>query len=622
MTIYPGTDHQLTVAAGNIDTIAGATGSAGSGDGGAALGATLQGVPPSLAVAGGKLYIASYWKSASGSSPTESRVRVINLGGEPIVTNGVSVAPGNIETVAGGAAGLGGDGGPAQAAAFGYVPGIAVDSGGRLFLADESNQRVREVDAAGVMTTFAGGGGRGLAGGASKGDEGPAGMARLDHPYDVKVGPDGRIFISDQGNREVRVVDRAGTIHAAPGSEIALSWTCAREAPGMRSFPGPGGPTSVAADDRGNIYFANTDAEEIKRLDNNGMETTVAGTTRRSAGCAPGYAGCAGFSGDGGPATAARLNSPTAIALGSGGLYVLDSGNRRVRFINLTSDSVGVHGVTVSPGAIQTVAGNGTAGAGGDGGRAVDAELGALKLPPSTQSIGQLTIGPFGAFRSDIALGSLALDSKGMLFISDPANNRIRQVDTSGTITSFAGEGAPESRQECCRDPLAIALDRADNLYVSDRAITGEDAAEGRRMMGLSTGTRTSRSRVWVINRCGKSTAMLGQRIPDGAVRSVAGNGTYGFADNGAKASSSPLMVPMGLALDGRGNLYISEIAGNANPESGDVRRVDPEGRISLVAGIGQGGFTGLTGSSAGLPLGAYQATFNGDGLRGRFTSL
>jgi sugar lactone lactonase YvrE len=201
---------------------------------------------------------------------------------------------------------------------------------------------------------------------------------------------------------------------------------------------GDGGPTAAsvltepracALDPAGNLYIADTIDNRIRRVDSQGRITTVAGGARM---------GAAGFSGDGGPATAAQLNAPQGIAIGpDGSLYIADTANERIRKVDPNS------------GMITTVAGNGQEGYGGDGSKGTRAEL-------------------------DVPLG-LAVDLHGNLYIADSGNDRIRKVDVAGTITTvvgngirgFAGDGGPAAAAELAA-PTAIAVDAADNLYIAD----------------------------------------------------------------------------------------------------------------------------------------------------------
>jgi hypothetical protein len=334
-----------------ITTVAG-TGVAGfGGDGGPATDAQLNN-PVGLGVdSAGILYIADY---------RNHRVRKVTLDGM-------------ITTVAGtGVAGFGGDGGPATSAQLDLPAGVDVDSAGNLYIAENNNHRVRKVTPDGVITTVAGTGVTGFGG-----DGGPATDAQLNNPAEVMVDSAGTLYIADFNNHRVRKVTPDGVITTVAGTGVA----------GFGGDGGPAtdaqlnGPAGVVMDSAEALYVSDLFNHRVRKVTPDGVITTVAGT------------GVAGFSGDGGPATAAQLNTLVRIALDSAdALYIADRSNHRVR-------KIGQDGV------ITTVAGTGIAGFSGDGGPATDAQL-------------------------DTPLG-VAVDSAGTLYIADH-NERVRQVTGVG----------------------------------------------------------------------------------------------------------------------------------------------------------------------------------------------
>src|SRR5438093_82347 len=232
------------------------------------------------------------------------------------------------------------------------------------------------------------------------------------------------------------------------------------------------------------------------------------------------YAG-RGFSGDGGPAAAAQLNTPVGMALDpAGNLYIADITNNRIRKVT-------------SGGTISTYAGSGSFGFSGDGGPATDAQLGV----------------PVG----------VALDPAGNLYIADHDNGRIRKVTSGGTISTYAGsgsrglsgDGGPATAAQLY-SPHGVALDTAGNLYIAD-----------------STSIRNV--------------------TPGGTISTYAGTGTPGLSGPGGPATAAQLDVPVGVAVDPAGNLYI------ADSGSSRIRKVGPGGTISTYAG-GGGGTPGFLG--------------------------
>ncbi|WP_088312655.1 NHL repeat-containing protein [Kineosporia sp. R_H_3] len=293
-----------------------------------------------------------------------------------------------ISTWAGtGVSGYAGDGGIATSAKFLQPSQIAVDAGGNLYVADISNNRVRKITAAGVISTIAGTGAAGYSG-----DGGAATSAQLDAPRGVALDAAGALYITDGGNHRIRKVSPAGTITTVAGN-------------GTAGFSGDGGPASAAmvnlprgiASDTSHdvVYFVDSLNFRVRKIDASGSISTVAGV------------GTSGFSGDGGPATAAQISESYDLTLGgSGCLYLPDTGNHRLR--------------TFCPGGtISTVAGSGLAGSTGDGGPAISARLN----------------GPSGA----------AVDSAGVIYLADRYNNRLRKITPAGVITTVTGNGAASS---------------------------------------------------------------------------------------------------------------------------------------------------------------------------------
>ncbi|HKS95063.1 MAG TPA: hypothetical protein VJV74_02900 [Terriglobia bacterium] len=294
---------------------------------------------------------------------------------------------------------------------------VALDSTDELLIADTGNNRIRRVDSAGMSRVLAG---MGVAGG--KGDEGPAAVASLARPGGVAVDGFGNVFIADTGNNRIRRVDPGGTITTVAGSGVAgFSGD-----DGLALSAELNGPTGIAVDADGDLYIADRANNCIRKVGPSGTITTVAGTGR------------SGFGGDGGPAVKAALSGPGGVAVDSeGDLYIADSGNNRIRRVD-------------SSGNITTLAGNGGAGFNGDGGPAAKASL----------------AHPTG----------VAVDDEGALYIADALNNRIRRVDSTGTITTvagsarsgFSGDGGPATAASLA-GPSGVAVANDGSLFVADR---------------------------------------------------------------------------------------------------------------------------------------------------------
>jgi sugar lactone lactonase YvrE len=285
----------LQVNPGNLKTIAG-NGTAGhSGDGGPATTAELN-TPDGIAFdTQGNLYIADI---------SNNVIRKVDT-------------LGNITTVAGNATqGFSGDGGPATAAELNGPFGVVLDAAGNLYIMDALNARIRKVDTAGTITTFAGNGKFGFAG-----DGGPATSATISLVQGARFDTAGNLYVPQCGPAAVRKIDTSGTITTVAGN-------------GTDGFSGDGGPATAAQlncpsgvviDNTGDLFIADYNNDRIREVNASGVITTIAGN------------GTSGFSGDGGPSLTAEVNIPNDVDLDSAGnLYIADSGNNRVRKIDTT----------------------------------------------------------------------------------------------------------------------------------------------------------------------------------------------------------------------------------------------------------------------------------------------
>lgn len=438
---------------GVISIIADITGNEGSGtegDGGLAINAIMS-PPCGLAVdTAGNIYF---------SDIDNNRIRKI------------SQATGIISNYAGtGVRGYGGDGGPATAAQIEIPEGLTCDKAGNLYICDAENDLVREVDASGNMSTFAGQiglfgsgynnldiemqlpanmitdnagniyvadaansrvlkldmstGSMSVAVGSGiegySGDNGPAINAELNNPRSIALDKAGNMYVADEGNNVVRKVDASGTITTFAGNGTAGF------ADNNVAIHGElNEPMGVAADTTGNVYIADLENNRVRRVDANGALTTFAGTDM------------AGYGGDGGQASLASLHYPIDVATdAAGNVYITDNYNECIRKVDAT-------------GIITTIAGNGTAGFLNDGGIAIGAEL----------------KNPIG----------IRLDNAGNLYIADYGNDRVRLVTTDGIINTvagsglggFSGDGGPAIDARLS-GPTGMAIDNNGNLLFSD----------------------------------------------------------------------------------------------------------------------------------------------------------
>ncbi len=228
---------------------------------------------------------------------------------------------GNISTIVntGGTPGFSGDGQEATAAKLNGPQGLALDSAGNLYIADEFNHRVRKVSV-GIISTVAGTGpicGNPCQSGTFGGDGGPATAAHLNFPTDVAFDNSGNLLIADTANSVVRMVDANGNINTLAGIGAK---------PGYGGDVGPAAsallnnPWGIAIDNAGNLYIVDTANEVVRVVDALGIISTIAGNTT------------VGFSGDGGPAISAELNGPHGVAVDpSGRVWFVDVSNHRIR---------------------------------------------------------------------------------------------------------------------------------------------------------------------------------------------------------------------------------------------------------------------------------------------------
>jgi hypothetical protein len=325
----------------------------------------------------------------------------------------------------------------------------------------------------GTITAVAGTGANGFGG-----DNGPATAAVISSPEGVAVDSNGNLFIADAANHRVREVTSSGIITTVAGN-------------GGNGSGGDGGPATaaqlaspvgVAVDNNGDLFIVDQDTNTVRKVVlSTGQISTVAGN------------GTPGFSGDNGPAVAAQLSFPEGVAVdSSGNLYIADTLNNVIRKVTPS-------------GTITTVVGTGTLGSAGDGGQATSAEL----------------ANPFG----------ITVDNQGDLFIADFANSRIRKVNSSGIISTVAGNGSQgfsgdggSATAAALNNPSSVAVDKNGNLFIAD------------------------------INN------NLIREVTSGIITTVAGNGSQGFGGDGGAGTSAKLFFPQGVAVDGNGDLFIADL--------------------------------------------------------------
>lgn len=307
------------------------------------------------------------------------------------------------------AAGYVGDGVSPDRARFQNPAAVARDIAGNLYIADTGNQRIRKITPDGAVLTVAGNGLRGWSG-----DGGAAIAARLNNPVGVAIDNNGNIYIADTGSNRIRKVDPSGVIATIAGTgERGVS------ADGTEAVKSPiDTPTWLAVDRDGALYFSEQGTHSVRKITAAGTLGTAAGNRSR------------GYSGDGGPAVSASLDTPQGLALDAdGNLYIADSGNRRIRRVASSR--------TWAPAIISTV-------------------------PDSNAAIWR-------------GIRGIAVAPDGTLFVADTDDARLFRVDGPNQVLTIGGTGFPSftaesgpALSEALNGPAGIVVDGAGAVYFTD----------------------------------------------------------------------------------------------------------------------------------------------------------
>ena len=516
-----------------------------------------------------------------------------------------SVQAQSIFTVAGGGTD---EGRPATASAV-TTASIAVAPSGEIYYLPTSDNRIRVITRAGLVAHVAGDGAA-----AFGGDDGPAAASKLSFPDGLAVDREGNVFISDRHNNRVRRIDRrTGIITTFAGGAPTIDdvWRVKEGVPATEERLSS--PQGLAFDPSGNLLIG--EPCRIRRVTTDGKIDIVAGPVERP--CSSTFE----FSGDGGPARAARLSVPEKIISDrEGNIFFSDSFNHRVRRIDAVSKI------------ITTVAGNGTRGFSGDNGPATEALL---------------------AFPR-----GLAFDAAGNLLIADRVNSRIRRVlKSSGTIDTIAGTGGPHpvSGAVFAQDlaaagekvivgggdgiielpaglagaprriagngqaaftgdggaaiaaaipsPVGVTIDRDGNIFVGDAGrvrridrITGSITTVAQGFMipqpvwGGGDLYLMENSAIYRLGQTDGSGTRGGTRI--------AGSSTQGYGGDGGAATEAMLNAPRQFVVDDAKNIFIADSLNHR------IRRVDgTTGMISTIAGTGTPAFSGDGGPATAAEL-------------------
>ena len=503
--------------------------------------------------------------------------------------------------------GAGGDGSAATEAQFFSPRRLALDGSGNLYVADTLNHRIRRIDAEGVITTIAGTGERGFGG-----DGGAATEAQFAWPIGLALDGLANLYVADRSNNRIRRIDAEGVVTTLAGT-------------GERGFGGDGGaateaqfafPTGLALDGSGNLYVADSGNHRIRRIDAEGVITTLAGT------------GEPGFGGDGGAATEAQFAWPIGLALdGSGNLYVADSGNHRIRVIrppgernpvtqefphfangdSTVSDLVLVNvdtttvtpvvrfysskGDPISADSLLDVTGDLELTA--DGALAVTAGIQPLAARTvSTHGRGALTSGSVRVVADGYIGGFLRFDSRAVgvagVGAAQPVNDALfparRKEDGINTGAAVRNLEAEAMAMTCHLmqggDVLETAMvelagDGQKARFINElfpetdtSDFSGSvrcTAPEGRMFTGVAL-EMDIHNRIFTTLPLVAVTATLGGDVEKPYIFTFAGTGEAGAGGDGGPAAEAQLLEPSGLLVDGSGNR---------------IRRIDAEGVVT-----------------------------------------
>ncbi len=474
---------------------------------------------------------------------------------------------------------------------------VAVDSAGTVYVADTNNGAIRKISPSGLVTTLAGGNGPGYA-------DGTGTAAKFHEPHGIAVDTSGNVFVADYENNVVRKVTAAGVVttlagtYNTPGSTDGQG-TAAR----FMSLQG------IAVDSAGNVYVVDSGSRAIRKITSSGLVTTFAGGTSNGRfgqphgltidtsgnlyvtdasahviykvmadGAISKIAGTAPMPGSTDGTTGALFNTPSGITVDSASnLYVADTSNNTIRKITSTGTVTTLAGLAGRTGSVD---GSGTA----------------------------------ARFEDPYAL---AVDAAGNVYVADATDHSIRKIASDGTTTTLAGKGGSFGSTDGTgsvarfRGPLGIAADSAGNVFVADtgnytvRKITAAGVvttlAGSAGQIGSTDGTGTaawfsspygiavdSSGTVYVV----EANAIVRKITAAGVVTTLAGQaGSNGFTD--ATGSAARFSVPFDIAVDGSGNLYVSDHGNHA------VRKITPAGVVTTLAGSGSKGNTDATGTAA-----------------------
>ncbi len=518
------------------------------------------------------------------------------------------ITPSGVVTTLAGTPGVSGSqNGTGSAATFSSPAGIAVDGTGNIYVADQTDDTIRKVTQAGVVTSYAG-----TANTVGFTDGNATTVARFNSPYGVAVDGSGNVYVADTNNLIIRMITPAGVVSTLAGT-AKVSGTANGTGPAAQFKA----PVAVSVDGSGNVYVADDNGDaSIRKITSAGVVTTLAGKT--------------GFTGYvDGTGTAAEFNGPWGVGVdGSGNVYVGDIGNNLIRKISpggVVTTLAGTPGSGNTDGTGAAARFNQTTGVAVDSGGTmyvVDSSNDLIRKVTAAGVVTTLAGSPGNAGSAD-GTGSAALfnfpfgitvDGAGNLFVTDTGNNTIRKVTQGGVVTTVAGTAGSAGSANGTGSaalfnvPIGIVADGNDNLYVAEqqgqtiRKITSAGVVTTLAGLAGSTGstdgsgsaarfdlpagiTMDGSGNLFVADA---TNALIRKVTTAGAVTTIAGlPANPGSADG--TGSAARFFFPVGIAADATGNLYVADSSNDS------VRKVTQAGVVTTL-----GGTPGIFGSADG----------------------
>jgi sugar lactone lactonase YvrE len=520
----------------------------------------------------------------------------INSQADAVIGKSVSAVKLPLQLLAGSVGGPGNADGAGPAARFNAPGQLAVDGSGTVYVADTGNNTIRKISPTGVTSTLAGYAGQA---GSADGD-GPA--ARFNAPVGVAADIMGNVYVADAGNSTIRKITPAGVVTTIAG----LPHT-----PGSSDGVGVAArfshATGIAVDTSSNLFVADTGNNTIRKIDQNGQVTTLAGTAQV-------------WGRLDGTGAAASFSSPAAVGLAaSGDVYVADAGNNMIRKVT-------------AAGVVTTFAGSARGYGNTDGmgwsarfyypsGIALDssgtvyvadtANGMVRRITPAGLVTTLTTADAGGSPQSALSLAypaGVALDAAGNIYVSETGDNRIRRISPDNIATDLAGTGtigANDGRSDAARFhcPHGLAADAEGNVYVADsennavRKIDGggvvSTLAGGKGSSLLNSPSGLAVDGVGNVYVADSGNNVIRKISPNGAISLLAGNPQYGGHADG-RGTDAQFFFPRGVAVDNAGNVYVADTYNNI------IRKISADGVVSTLAGsAGQAGYVDGVGTAA-----------------------